>query len=178
MPYFLPNFLHTTGNAGFCHINSFKKESDMYKKILLAAIAAFMLIASQITVAQAADPWPGHHPPGSRPAGPPPPPPRAQAPHVPPQQHHPSAYGRPLAPQGYNNRYRSSNSWRNSHGYFRPGYALPSYYHRGYKRYILNDWRGYGLYAPPPGHQWLLVDGNFVLAAIGTGIISQILLAP
>ncbi|MCL2789010.1 MAG: RcnB family protein [Desulfobulbus sp.] len=162
-----------------------KKESVMYKKVLLGAIVAFMLIVSQIAVAQAAGPdyYPPDpnrpHPPAVKPPGPPPAkvygPPPAKVYGPPP--HGPSAYTRPPAPAGYN-RYKFSESWRSPHGYFRPGYAMPPYYSRGYQRYIISDWPRYGLYEPPYGHQWLLVDGNFVLAAIGTGIIAQVLLAP
>ncbi|MDR0478028.1 MAG: RcnB family protein [Desulfobulbaceae bacterium] len=121
----------------------------MYKKVLVGGIAAFTLIASQITIAQAAGPWPGpdyhHRPHDSRPAPP--------APH-----------------------YKSSNSWRSAHGHFRPGATVPAYYYRDYHRYVLSDWGRYGLYAPPRGQQWLLIDGNFVLAAIGTGVIATILM--
>ena len=131
----------------------------MYRKVLLGAIAASMLISQ--TAALAAGPGPGNYPPQpspgyNRPAPPP-------------------AYNRVGPPPGYN-RYKSSNSWRGSHGNFRPGYAIPPYYRGNYNRYVINDWRRYSLYAPPMGYQWLLVDGNFVLAAIGTGIIAQIML--
>ena len=122
-----------------------------YQKALLSATAAFMLIISPLSAVLAAGP--GYYPPGPRPA---------------------PGYDRPGPPPAYNNRYRSSDSWRGSHGQFRHGYAVPAYY-RG-NRYVLNDWRRYNLYAPPRGHQWLFVDGNFVLAAIGTGIVTQILL--
>ena len=53
---------------------------------------------------------------------------------------------------------------------------MPPYYLGSYQRYVINDWQGRGLYPPPRDHQWLMVDGNFVLAAIGTGMIAQILL--
>jgi Ni/Co efflux regulator RcnB len=130
----------------------------MYKKALLAAIAASMLISQ--TAALAAGPGYNPHQP------PTPPPPGINRPAPPP------AYG---PPQGYN-RYKSSNSWRGRHGAFRPGQAIPPYYFRDYNRYAINDWRRYNLYPPPPGHRWMMVDGNFVLAAISTGIITTILL--
>lgn len=130
----------------------------MYKKVLLSAIAASLIIG-QTAVAYPPGPPPGHHPPP------------AYA--LPPR---PQAYQRPPPPQGYN-RYKFSNSWRGSHGRFRPGYAMPSYYRgKNYQRHVIDNWQGHGLYAPPHGHHWLLVDGNFVLAAIGTGIVAQILL--
>ena len=96
-----------------------------------------------------------------------------QAPHQ--QSHRPPAHNPHQAPHGYN-RYKSSPSMRSQHGQFRPGHRIPAYYHTHHSRYVVSDWRGRGLYEPPHGHHWLLVDGNFVLAAIGTGIIANILL--
>jgi Predicted integral membrane protein len=154
----------------------------MYKKILLSAIAAFMLIVSQIAVAQAAGPGSGHGPGPdyhSKPAVKPPqhrPPAYKQHPrktHA--QPHRPPAYKRPQPPPGYD-RYKFSNSWRSSHGNFRPGYAMPKHYRHNHQRYIVHDWHTHGLYAPPHGHHWMMVDGNFVLAAVTTGIIAHILL--
>ncbi len=40
------------------------------------------------------------------------------------------------------------------------------------------DYRGYGLNAPPPGYEWREVGGAFILGAIATGIIANILLQP
>ena len=56
------------------------------------------------------------------------------------------------------------------------GDRLPSDY-RG-PRYVVEDWRGADLQPPPAGYQWVQVNGDFVLAAIATGVISSILLAP
>lgn len=147
-----------------------QKEAIMYKRVFLGAIAASMLISQTAALAAGPGPYPPQPPPPgyNRPAPPPanrpgPPPPAYNRPGP--------AYNRPAPPP----RYRYSDSWRGSHGHFRPGYAIPSYYRGNYNRYIINDWRRYSLYAPPRGQQWLLIDGNFVLAAIGTGIIAQIL---
>lgn len=45
------------------------------------------------------------------------------------------------------------------------------------KRYVVNDWRGRHLSAPPRGHQWVQTGNDYVLAAIATGIIAQVLLS-
>jgi Ni/Co efflux regulator RcnB len=37
------------------------------------------------------------------------------------------------------------------------------------------DYRAYHLDPPPPGCEWREVDGNYVLAAIATGVITSIL---
>jgi Ni/Co efflux regulator RcnB len=52
---------------------------------------------------------------------------------------------------------------------FRRGDRLPvAYYGRPY---VIDDYRGCGLYAPPRGYRWVRVDENAVLAAIATGIV-------
>ena len=56
------------------------------------------------------------------------------------------------------------------------GDRLPPDY-RGPK-YVVDDWRGYELQPPPAGYQWVQVNGDFVLAAIATGVIASVLLAP
>jgi Ni/Co efflux regulator RcnB len=40
------------------------------------------------------------------------------------------------------------------------------------------DYRDYGLREPPYGYEWREVNGVFILGAIATGIIADILLAP
>ncbi|THC44181.1 RcnB family protein [Massilia sp. Mn16-1_5] len=43
-------------------------------------------------------------------------------------------------------------------------------------RYVVTDWRARHLSAPPRGHQWVRAGNDYVLAAIATGIIAQVLL--
>jgi Ni/Co efflux regulator RcnB len=57
---------------------------------------------------------------------------------------------------------------------WRRGGHVPQQY-RGHQ-YVVNDWRGHHLSAPPRGHQWVQVGGDYVLVAIATGIIAQLLL--
>lgn len=57
---------------------------------------------------------------------------------------------------------------------WRKGQRVPTQY-RG-KGYYVNDWRSRDLPAPPLGHRWLNVNGDYVLVAIATGIIGSILL--
>ncbi|MDN6714331.1 MAG: RcnB family protein, partial [Acetobacter sp.] len=41
---------------------------------------------------------------------------------------------------------------------------------------FVDNWRGYrGLYAPPPGYRWISYGGSFLLAAVATGIISNVI---
>jgi len=39
------------------------------------------------------------------------------------------------------------------------------------------DYRHYHLHAPPRGYQWREVDGNYVLAAVATGVIASVIVA-
>jgi Ni/Co efflux regulator RcnB len=39
------------------------------------------------------------------------------------------------------------------------------------------DYRHYHLQAPPRGYEWREVDGNYVLAAVATGVIASIVVA-
>ena len=44
-------------------------------------------------------------------------------------------------------------------------------------RYVVSDWRDRRLSAPPRGHHWVRTGNDYVLAAIATGIIAQVLLS-
>ena len=44
-------------------------------------------------------------------------------------------------------------------------------------RYVVTDWRARNLYAPPRGHHWVRAGNDYVLAAIATGLIAQVLLS-
>lgn len=45
------------------------------------------------------------------------------------------------------------------------------------RQYVVNDWRGHRLHAPPRGYQWVQTGPDYVLIAITTGIIAQIVLS-
>jgi Ni/Co efflux regulator RcnB len=59
------------------------------------------------------------------------------------------------------------------HAWYRGG-RLPAEY-RG-RQYVVDDWRGHHLSAPPRGYHWVQAGGDYVLAAIATGVIASILL--
>jgi Ni/Co efflux regulator RcnB len=54
------------------------------------------------------------------------------------------------------------------------GARLPSSYHN--RQYVVDNWRAHRLSAPPRGYHWLQVGGDYVLAAVATGIIASVLL--
>jgi len=67
-----------------------------------------------------------------------------------------SYYGRP----GFNPGYQA---WR------RGGYLPPSY-----RTYVVRDYGRYGLRAPPRGYYWYQSGNDYLLAAIATGLIFDI----
>jgi Ni/Co efflux regulator RcnB len=66
------------------------------------------------------------------------------------------------------------------YGYHRvaPGHAWRrgAYVPRDYRRYYVSDYAYYGLRPPPPGYRWIYADGNFVLMALATGLIANVIL--
>jgi Ni/Co efflux regulator RcnB len=54
------------------------------------------------------------------------------------------------------------------------GQRLPSNYHN--RQYVVDNWRSHRLSAPPRGYHWVQVGGDYVLAAVATGIIASVLL--
>ena len=60
-------------------------------------------------------------------------------------------------------------------GNFYRGSRLPQEYRN--RQYVVEDWRGHHLSAPPRGYHWRRDDrGDFLLVAIATGIIAEVLL--
>jgi Ni/Co efflux regulator RcnB len=62
--------------------------------------------------------------------------------------------------------------WDGHREWRRGGYLPPAYRGHGHE---VRDWRAYRLQAPPSGYHWVQADGNFVLAALATGLIAQII---
>jgi Ni/Co efflux regulator RcnB len=68
------------------------------------------------------------------------------------------------------------NEWRGAgpnRNYYRGGRLPPQYNTR---HYVVNDWRGHRLSAPPRGYHWVQSGSDYLLVAITTGIILQMLL--
>ena len=57
---------------------------------------------------------------------------------------------------------------------WRRGGRIPPEYRR--RQYVVADWRAHRLHAPPRGYQWVQVGADYVLVAIATGMILQILI--
>jgi Ni/Co efflux regulator RcnB len=56
----------------------------------------------------------------------------------------------------------------------RRGQRVPNDY-RG-NQYVVDDWRGHHLTKPPRGHHWVQAGNDYVLVAVATGVIAQVLL--
>jgi len=89
---------------------------------------------------------------------------------------------RHYAPSGYDSRtygyhdggYRGQGRGVGpNHAWYR-GDRLPYEYRS--RSYVVDDWRGHHLYAPPRGYQWVQSGGDYLLVAVATGIIASILL--
>lgn len=59
------------------------------------------------------------------------------------------------------------------HQFYR-GDRLPPQYNNRYQ--VVEDWRGHRLWSPPRGYQWVQTGSDYVLVAIATGIIVELLL--
>ncbi len=57
---------------------------------------------------------------------------------------------------------------------FRRGQRLPAEYR--HRQYVVDDWRGHRLSAPPRGYHWVQTGGDYVLVGIATGVILQLFL--
>jgi len=57
---------------------------------------------------------------------------------------------------------------------WRRGDRLPAQYRS--HQYVVDDWRGHRLSAPPRGYQWVQNGGDYVLVAIATGVIATLIL--
>jgi Ni/Co efflux regulator RcnB len=79
-----------------------------------------------------------------------------------------NAYGR--GDQARNDRWDGAGPRHD----LRRGAYLPSQYRS--RQYVVDDWRGHRLRQPPRGYHWVQTGGDYVLAAIATGIIADLLI--
>jgi Ni/Co efflux regulator RcnB len=79
----------------------------------------------------------------------------------------------PARYQERNDDSRGDHGASSSHNYHR-GDRLPPQY-RTYQ-YVVEDWHGHGLRQPPRGYQWVQSGGDYILVAIATGLILELLL--
>ncbi len=75
--------------------------------------------------------------------------------------------------RSHNEEMRRGRGAGPDHAYYR-GDRLPVEYR--HRQYVVDDWRGNHLSAPPRGYHWVQSGGDFILVAIATGVILQLLL--
>jgi len=73
----------------------------------------------------------------------------------------------------YRGDHRGERGAGPSHSYYRGGH-LPYQYRT--RQYVVEDWRGHRLSAPPRGYHWVQSGSDYILVAIATGVILQLLL--
>ena len=59
------------------------------------------------------------------------------------------------------------------HRWFKGSRVPPQYRSR---HYVVNDWRGHRLSAPPRGYHWVQYGSDYLLVAIASGVIAQLVL--
>jgi Ni/Co efflux regulator RcnB len=57
---------------------------------------------------------------------------------------------------------------------WRRGDRLPTQYRNN--QYVVNDWRGHHLRQPPRGYHWVQSGSDYVLAAVATGVIADLII--
>jgi Ni/Co efflux regulator RcnB len=75
--------------------------------------------------------------------------------------------------RAYNYAHQGERGAGPDHQFYRGGRLPPQYRSN---QYVVNDWRGHYLSAPPRGYHWVQTGGDYVLVAIATGVILQLLL--
>lgn len=67
--------------------------------------------------------------------------------------------------------YRPVDRRWNNPGYWRRGAYVPA----AYRTYYVQDPYFYGLRPAPRGHRWVYANNNFVLMALGSGLIAEVI---
>lgn len=61
-----------------------------------------------------------------------------------------------------------------NHSFYRGDRLPPEYRHR---QYVVEDWRGHNLRAPPRGYHWVQNGADYLLVGIATGMILELFLS-
>ncbi|SAK65919.1 integral membrane protein-like protein [Caballeronia temeraria] len=61
------------------------------------------------------------------------------------------------------------------HSDWRKGQRLSEDYRN--RQYVVDDWHGHGLRQPPRGYQWVGVGADYLLVAVTSGVIAQVVLS-
>ncbi|HWB32903.1 MAG TPA: RcnB family protein [Acidobacteriaceae bacterium] len=91
----------------------------------------------------------------------------------------------PLVAQGHDDHRDDSHHDNGYHDDHHQTYVRHKEWHKGYhmqrqdwdRGERIQDWRAYHLRQPPRGYEWREVDGNYVMAAVATGVIASVIAA-
>ena len=86
---------------------------------------------------------------------------------------HDRGHNRYYQSRAYQDDRRGPGAGRN-HDFYRGDRLSSEYRHQSY---VVDDWRGHRLSAPPRGYHWVQTGPDYMLVAITSGIIAQILLS-
>ncbi|MEM6160073.1 RcnB family protein [Erwinia sp. P6884] len=89
-------------------------------------------------------------------------------------RHHAAAHHNDNSHRDEHGHYQQRDrfAWQGYH--FRRGQPLPAHFRE--RDYRVNNWHERGLHRPSRGEHWAYIDGNYVLIAAATGVITSILL--
>jgi len=107
------------------------------------------------------------------------------------ERHHGGVHYRNRGHQDWNRGHRNYRNWDSDNrqpdawrGRYPTGFVGHPHWSRGDRlyrtywapRYYVNDWRVYHLRRPPHGYRWVRVNDDYLLVAISTGIILDVML--
>lgn len=88
-------------------------------------------------------------------------------------QHNRPAPDRHGGPPGHGPSYGPGHGAGPDHRWVKGSRVPPQY--RSH-HYVVNDWRGHHLHAPPRGYHWVQYGSDYLLVAIASGVVAQLIL--
>ncbi|MBU6299164.1 MAG: RcnB family protein [Alphaproteobacteria bacterium] len=88
--------------------------------------------------------------------------------------HRPSDHGQMTTSwnnNGDSRNHQADNRYYSDHPHWSRGDRLSNQYQQ--RQYVVSDWRANHLRRPSRGHHWVRVNNQFVLVAIGSGLIAD-----
>lgn len=147
----------------------------MKKQRITAVMAALVLGASSLSAfaqpGQHGSQGQGHGAQKKQPKGPQHTQPARQ--HQAPAPHYQAQPQHPAHPHGMPPGHAKRMGAGPNHNWVKGSRVPPQY--RSHQ-YVVNDWRGHGLKHPPRGYHWVQYGGDYLLVAIASGVIAQLIL--
>jgi len=132
----------------------------MNKKAVLSAFTALAVLTGQVAIAE-----PGEGPNSPRPQ-------QEQRREESRDHRDHDVYRNNRDNRDYGYERRNERGFGPAHNFHR-GERLPNEFHS--RHYIVENWRAHGLLEPPYGYHWVQVGGDYLLVAIATGVILNML---